>query len=340
MSNVDFGTNSAAVQKKRVYYEGSNAIYEGMALCYNYDTTSNILGWDKANGVKGSTTADGNQNEGKFLRVEEPSVANSPFFAGVVAGPDKGGQTGPCWVNIYIPNGAIVPVWTDKSITAKDKMYLEPGENTLVNDVQGIYVGMSLETKDRSSTAGIVLAKLDGVDTAGAVQVVDANSRTTVQLPTAAIWNNFDLEELRRNPFAGALLDVDFKRHSDMPDKTFSDAAGTILQPENAIGELALFETTDNQGNEVAWSIPVTVSGGAKWAIEFRIKASVTGDNLGGWCCGLGLNSGAFAGDQIADGATLIDGGFVGFQSKEADGDKIDLVYDDCLLYTSPSPRD
>jgi len=76
--SVQFGTN-VNVQKKRVkfYNRESSAvtIYEGMPVCYIYDTTANILGYDKGTGgdpksqSTPNTTAEGYQNEGKLLRA-------------------------------------------------------------------------------------------------------------------------------------------------------------------------------------------------------------------------------------------------------------------------------
>jgi len=179
MSYSQFGTNANA-RRKRVKYEGTNTIYEGMALCYNYDATANILGYDKENSEKGATTAEGYQNEGKFMLVEEPSTANAFAFAGVVAGGSYAGLTGPRWIDIYVPNGAIVPVYTDKSITIKDKLYLEDGENTAINDSADLpCIGVAVETVDRSSTAGIVLVKLNPVVALGQIQVTGATASTS-----------------------------------------------------------------------------------------------------------------------------------------------------------------
>jgi hypothetical protein len=134
--NADFGTNAQAYKKKRVKYEGTSTIRMGMPLCYNWDTTTNILGWDKGNNVEGTTTADGNQNEGKWKLVENPSATNMRFFAGVIAAAKNLNQAGSQadeWVDVYVPNGSQVAVWTDVSVTAGDPVYLEPGQTTLTN---------------------------------------------------------------------------------------------------------------------------------------------------------------------------------------------------------------
>lgn len=170
--SVTWGLDPKA-KRISVYYEGTNTIYEGMALCYNHDTTTNHIGvasidfTTTAGSVSESTTtAEGSQNEGKFIRVEEPSAANQRFFAGVVAGGKHEGSVGPAWVDVYAPNGAIVPVYTDKSVTINDKAHLEIGENTVIDDATagGPCIGFFDETIDRSSTAGLALCKLTDVD--------------------------------------------------------------------------------------------------------------------------------------------------------------------------------
>lgn len=166
MAFTSFGTNSVA-RKQRVYYEGTSTIYEGMPVCYNQDTTTNILGYSKSSSAIGTTTAEGSQNEGKFLRVENPATANLAWFAGVVATSEYAGKTGPRWLDIYIPNGAIVPVRSYISSTvATNALAIMNGQQYLGNPNAGTtngaarYVAVAMETVDRSSTAGLCLAKL------------------------------------------------------------------------------------------------------------------------------------------------------------------------------------
>ncbi|MBW1931465.1 MAG: hypothetical protein JRI56_00260 [Deltaproteobacteria bacterium] len=214
MSMTQFGTEAQA-RRKRVYFEGSTTIYEGMPVAYNYDTDDNILGWDKENDQAGSTTADGYQNEGRFLRVELLSAANAFAFAGVVAGGSYAGLTGPRWIEIYIPNGAIVPVRTDKSITIKDKLYLEAGQPTFVNDAYTLpYAAVAMETVDRSSTAGLVLAKLEGVRAENVIPTDD----TAAKGFGATLWADCPVEEIKNNPGLGVYYFNDFLDEIDITD--------------------------------------------------------------------------------------------------------------------------
>ena len=157
-----------------VYYEGTSTIREGMPLCYNYDTTDNWTGagaitatTTATNLTETGTTAEGSQNEGKFIRVEDPTTANLQWFAGVVAGSDHAGQAGPRALDIYIPNGAIVPVRSYVSSTVgvnalaimNGQIYLG-NPNASTTNGAARYVAIAEETVDRSSTAGLCLARL------------------------------------------------------------------------------------------------------------------------------------------------------------------------------------
>ena len=160
-----FGTNIVEAQRKRVYYtETTSTIYEGMPVCYEFDATTNVLGYDKGNSAVGSTTAEGNQNEGKYLRVEDPDADNIHAFAGVVAGTSEAGKLGGRWIDIFIANGAVVPVRTDQNCTVgRTILAVHTGEQHLTGpyETAGRTVAVAWETLDNSSAAAIVLAKLD-----------------------------------------------------------------------------------------------------------------------------------------------------------------------------------
>lgn len=181
MALPQMGTNSAA-RRKWVYFEGTDTIYEGMPVCYNFDTTDNILGWSGS--AASGTTAEGGQNEGKFMRVELPTATNLQFFAGVVAGTAKAGLAGPCWLDIYEANGAIVPVRTNVSCTVGvTALAIKAATAYFTNPIYGgstasaVLMALANETVDRSSTTGLVLAKLGNV---GIVQGHGASSNQLV----------------------------------------------------------------------------------------------------------------------------------------------------------------
>lgn len=157
-----------------VYYTESSTIYEGMPVCYEFDATTNWLGVDGSKidftttastaSLESTSTAEGYQNEGKFIRVEDPDDDNIHAFAGVVAGGDHVGQAGPRAIDIYVPNGAIVPVRTDQACTCGTTVLaVHTAEQHLTGpySTAGRPVAIAAETKDNSSAAAIVLAKLD-----------------------------------------------------------------------------------------------------------------------------------------------------------------------------------
>jgi hypothetical protein len=168
---------------------------------------------------------------------------------------------------------------------------------------------------------------------------ISARSRAAVELPSLAILANFNLHRLMTQPFSGSFLWTDFTHAPCLPDPRFIDAtyaaaAGGKTPTEHmylgvtAIGELKLFGTTDNQAVEGQWACPIVVSGGRPWAFGVRIKQSLLTDAKAGWFAGLMLGQ-KLTGDLIVDAGTLQTEGSLGFQCKEGDGDKIDLVYDE-----------
>jgi hypothetical protein len=174
---------------------------------------------------------------------------------------------------------------------------------------------------------------IEGIPVKGSAGVLadSARSRAATAMPTAAIWNNFDLSEMRKNPFAGSLLESDFTHGEDVPSEKFTDASSVIRVLPGAAGEgvISLFITADNEEAAVQFqSCPITSSGGVAWGLEARIKASTITDTKAGFFFGLMAGEAALAGDLIADAGTLADVGAIGFQNKEGDGDIIDLVYD------------
>lgn len=171
--SVTYGLDPKA-QRISVYYTETSTIYEGMPVCYEFDATTNWLGVDGSKidftttastaSLESTSTAEGYQNEGKFIRVEDPDADNIHAFAGVVAGGDHVGQAGPRAIDIYVPNGAIVPVRTDQACTCGTTVLaVHTAEQHLTGpySTAGRPVALAAETKDNSSAAAIVLAKLD-----------------------------------------------------------------------------------------------------------------------------------------------------------------------------------
>lgn len=162
-------TGNPRAHRIRVYFEnsGSATIYEGMPLCYNYDTDTNWFGGSMSNGAVSATTttADGSQNEGRYIRVELPADNNLMNFAGVVAAGGWVGRSDARVLDIYVPNGAIVPVRCDVDTTeGVTILAITVGEDDLGQPVEGTSrpVAIAAETETGlDSTPGITLATLD-----------------------------------------------------------------------------------------------------------------------------------------------------------------------------------
>jgi len=325
---------SEKTNTKRVFFEGTDELKAGYQLCYNVDA---VRAADTNQNITAKTAAD--EYGERAVRVEKPTAANLKNYAGTVT-EDFGGVTGPRSIEIYVPTrrGQAINVFSSANATINvTPLYLVAG-SFIAQSSGSVRIGTAIQTIDRSSTNGSIQATFTGPAELNA-EIVSANSRAVTALPTAAIWDNFPLAELRRNPFAGSLLEADFKRGNEFPANNFIDAtyaasaAGKTLTEQmklgvSAIGELIFFTTTNDQGAECMFPCPITVSGGKKWAFEIRVAPLNVDDTTNNNFVGLMLAS-ALAGDLIADGATLQAEGSLGFQRKEADGDVIDFVYDE-----------
>jgi hypothetical protein len=141
-----------------VWFEGSTALVEGQAVCYNYDYGT-------------AEAADGR----RCNRVELPSQSNARYFAGVAARAYSA-STGGQFIEINGPGS-----WCN--IHAKADCTLGTGSLTfdITSSYQGFfrYEGLDgegsadiLQTVDRSSVAGKVFAKLQEGPPSGGVEVV------------------------------------------------------------------------------------------------------------------------------------------------------------------------
>lgn len=141
-----------------VYYEGTDTIYEGMAVCYNSDTTTNKSRYNS------QTTAEGSQNEGKHWFVEKPSNDNLAFFAGVVRKGGYCGKAGPAVIDIYIPDGSIVPVRSSiQSYEGETVLAVQSGDYEFQApnyDTRSLACAVAMEDVNRGTTEGLCLAAL------------------------------------------------------------------------------------------------------------------------------------------------------------------------------------
>lgn len=141
-------------RKIRVYYEGTDALKEGYALCYNQDYG----------------TAASVDTERQF-RVEKPSTTNAMHFAGVVAESGEGKQ-GPCEVEIYLP-GSTCNVWgfVNATINVTRLTFAQGQYYFYTQGFEGQGSGKARQTIDRSGTAGLIYTTLEEGPQSGGVQL-------------------------------------------------------------------------------------------------------------------------------------------------------------------------
>jgi len=194
--------------------------------------------------------------------------------------------------------------------------------------VNGEPIGHAIAAAGADGDIIEVLPKYVGTE----VAADSARSRAATALPTAAIWGNFNLVEMRRNPFAGSLLECDFVRGEIADDIFQGDATAAVfnLPGTGGIGEMVLFTSDDNEEAAVQWNCPIVVSGGNSWALEACVKVENITNAMATCVLGLMFRTAEQAGDVVADnGAALTDGDFVGFVRFAADGDIWDFIYDE-----------
>ncbi|NLX97602.1 MAG: hypothetical protein GXY83_15650 [Rhodopirellula sp.] len=172
MTQVTYKTEK--LSKKRVYYTGSDTLKTGYALCYDRDT---------------GTASESDIN--RAINVEKPATANLNYFAGVV---DAGsaGKTGPCYIDIVQPTGALVECFTDQNCTILVTK-LGPQNASYALGAAGAAVpgcAIAMQTVDRSGTNGTVLAQLspvnpNAVDVAAAVTATQDTLTLTSMTGTA-----------------------------------------------------------------------------------------------------------------------------------------------------------
>jgi hypothetical protein len=212
MSNevkAQFANDGNRSRKRVKYINGSGSsktLYEGEPFCYIYDSTTNLTGWSRSADAESFTTDEGYHNEGKYMTVENPAADNLQWFAGVSAPGSWNGKTiangGEEWIEVYVPNGAIVPVRANCEVTVGVTVLgLASATQALVP--AGRPVALAMETNATlDTTAGLVLAKLDpdmfiyqvGASAAMAFDDDDATSTivaNTIQLTEAQTAGTF-----------------------------------------------------------------------------------------------------------------------------------------------------
>lgn len=155
---------------KRVFWRpvtSTTVLKVGQPVCYNSDCVCDHK--ERTSdpthlGLTKDTYAEGEQEmTGRLFIVEEPLSANLSHLAGFVKSLGSLDGADGDMIEIFIPNGAIVPVRTDVNCTLDDTILgIRNGQAEATIGEYCRPVAIAKETKDRSSTAGLVWAKIVG----------------------------------------------------------------------------------------------------------------------------------------------------------------------------------
>jgi len=150
------------VYSETVWFEGSTALLEGQAVCYNWDYGT-------------ASEADAR----RFNRVEVPSVTNAQYFAGVASRP-YAARSGGRFIEIYKPGSICNVLSRADSTIGVGRLTFEITGTTATNGsfryegLEGEGSCVPLQTVDRSLAAGTCLAKLDPPSRpSGGLEVLD-----------------------------------------------------------------------------------------------------------------------------------------------------------------------
>lgn len=136
------------VNAKTVYFDSTDTISRGYALCYDQDATEN-----------GSDVADQ-----LGFTVEKPATANLKAFAGFYSG-EQGAFTGPGYITIHVPDrGEMFEAFTDANMTAL---------TTIMGPQNGSYALAGLTAATAFEDGAVVRAGVtENTDTVNALSTV------------------------------------------------------------------------------------------------------------------------------------------------------------------------
>jgi len=164
--SMSSGAIDPIAQTKSVFWRpvtDTTVLKVGQPVCYHSDSVldhKDRTGDPTHLGLTVHTYAEGAQDKtARLFCVEEPLTANLHAFAGIVKalGP-KAGKDGDM-IEIFVPNGAILPCWIDQSVTLESTVLgIRNGAASL--SYPGRPIGIAQETINRT-TAGLCWVKID-----------------------------------------------------------------------------------------------------------------------------------------------------------------------------------
>ncbi len=128
----------------------------------NYEITA--ISRSTESGVTNSTITLDMDDATSTTADVSTKIDNISAFAGVVAKGGWVGRAGPRVIDIYVPNGAVVPVRSDQNcVLGRTILAVNSNEQHLTSPLSSYArpVAIAWETVDTATTTGLVLAKLD-----------------------------------------------------------------------------------------------------------------------------------------------------------------------------------
>ena len=316
----------AGVALSTCYYEGSDALKAGYLVCANSDS-----------GTAAAVQAD------RWHRAEKPASGKLHNFMGVIA--QKGISSFPAAPNgrdIYLP-GSICQVYTDQNCTLDSTLLTVQAGSYLAGGVgEGMIIGRALQTVDRSSTNGLVLCKLFGINPLNDISRLGIPTATN-NVASSALWESCPWDAIGNDPGMGIRFFDDFETFGlsgtitteialpGTPYAAFGSSGATIL-PENATtgsSAITLTEATDDESVSIrSAQTPFVIDALTKalW-FEARLKVAVITNTCGNVFVGLMENVAGSATVPITAAGAVCDENFVGWQLLEGDGDKWQGAY-------------
>jgi hypothetical protein len=270
------------MDKKKVYYTGSDTLQAGYHLCYDADAIRSAEeSYGKITGAELSAKTAADEYNERASRVEKPSATNLQHYAGALV-EEYAGVVGPAGVEIYVPKarGQKVLIATDQSCTIDTTVLtLQAGSYFAGGQGDGPAIAKAVQTIDRSSTNGTVQALLVGLSHESQLNPMVAGAAGISPL----IWDQIPLNEIRNNPGVGFLYENHFMGEIDATTGdgftlTQSNSTGTIggvaTDPGGSLEVTSAGSTADDSLNVQLANCVVKPEAGVKIAFEARVNFS------------------------------------------------------------------
>ena len=244
----------------------------------NYEITA--ISRSTESGVTNSTITLGNMTAATGTTADvATAIDNISAFAGVVARGGWVGKTGPRVIDIYVPNGAVVPVRNDQNcVLGKTILAVHTNEQHLTAPHRNyaLPVAIAWETVDTATTTGLVLAKLDSrifirqEGDAGVLEIDDEDTTSDI------VVNRMKVKSLQTG---GQFTVLHIQAES-------AAGAGTINQRGMALKTEAILSAT-NAASVHANTMALEITGGTpiEYLFPLQVKLYESGATLTSIAC-------------------------------------------------------